>query len=704
MKLNIIFLYILCLFTSLFVKGQTITTPTINRYANVLGLDYCTNTLSVPAGMGAQFSIGDKILIIQMKGATLNDEATANNGQVLDYNNAGNYEVNEILSINSTATDDIILKYEIERAYNASGSVQIVNIPQYTDVTIQNTLTCQAWDGKTGGILIFNASGTVTLNANIDVSEKGFRGGVAEENSGTNCFGGFGYSGYNCGNSSICGAEKGEGIGNRYETQEIARAPNANGGGGGNDHNASGGGGGAFGSGGKGGFFDGGCSGYGGIGGLELEYNDDLNKIFFSGGGGAGDAGNQIVDSIVEGTDGGFAGALVYITSNSISTNGAVIISNGEAVTDIADYDGAGGGGAGGVVILDINTYLSNVLIEVNGGKGGDVFASGACPGTGGGGSGGTVWLSQSSSVSNVVLTAQGGIVGVISGTCTDINDAQPGEDGGFYFDFKKMISTKVFKILQLTAGNDTVICGDNSAPLWAEFSSSKKIDFEWNWSSGSANDLEFNFKPEYGGNYNVVASASYEVFGHFCEETYLVNVDVRNPLINIIASSFFGDTIKIGEAIFLNAVVSPLSNEYVYLWSPSDKVEPNDNRNAIATPYETGLYCLSVTDELDCTVSECINLYVFEPKVIAPNAFSPNGDDLNNEFLPILTDDLSVLSFTVYDRWGAIVYHTKEAKAWNGMKDDLRLSSDLYLWAIEVEQKLSKKTFNIMGNISLIK
>ena len=246
----------------------------INKYANVVEIDYCQNTISIPSSLASQFHIGDKIMIIQMKGASLIEGNNINNGKIDDYNNAGNWEINEIKSLNSSTNFIISLKYEIERSYNVSGFVQIVSIPQYTDVNIVNTLTCQSWDGTTGGVLVFNASGTVTLNANIDVSEKGFRGGIAEETSGTACFGAVGYSGYNCSYGLECGAKKREGIGNRWETKELSRATNANGGGGGSDHNASGGGGGAFGYGGKGGDHTGGCTGNGGIGGLKLDYNN----------------------------------------------------------------------------------------------------------------------------------------------------------------------------------------------------------------------------------------------------------------------------------------------------------------------------------------------------------------------------------------------------------------------------------------------
>lgn len=707
MKTKILFLFFLsCIVAPMFAQ-TVVNAPSINKYANVLQIDYCKNSISIPAGMGGQFATGSKVLLIQMKGASLLEGNNANNGKIDDYNNAGNYEINEIKSINSFANDEIVFKFALERAYNVSGYVQIVSIPQYQDVVFQNTLTCQAWNGSFGGILTFNATGSVTLNADIDVSTKGFRGGIAQDIGGSLCFGGFGYSGYNCDYSLECGAPKGEGIGNRFETMELARTPNGNGGGGGNDHNAGGGGGSAFGKGGRGGdMLQASCNGFGAFGGEKLDYNNSLNKIFFTGAGGAGDGGNA--NGAIGSTSGGNAGGLVFITANSIISNGNKIISNGENISNLAFYDGAGGGGAGGLVLLDVNNYSSVLNIELIGGKGGDVEdASARCPGPGGGGAGGIVWLKQNSTVANVSISGNGGLPGIntMAPCLGETNDAEAGENGDFLFAFSPLYSNKSFQALTLTAGSDTVICGEGSAPLWANASASNVFDFEWVWSSGTESALNFNFDPEYSGNYFLTANAFYNpVYGPECRETYIVNVDIRKPNIKIVASSFFGDTVFVGQPYFVNALVTPLNPNYVYEWKPAEQVDPNNERNAVAIPFETEDFCLTVTDELGCSNTECVTLYVYEASIIAANAFSPNADGLNDEFFPILTQDLVVEAFKIYDRWGDLVYETNENKAWDGNKNGKKQPLDLYVWHIKVKQNLSNKVFERQGEVSIVR
>ena len=79
-------------------------------------------------------------------------------------------------------TNTITVDTGLDNSYSQSNSskTQIVRVPQYTDVTVNSggSITAAAWDGNQGGILAFNASGTVTVDSGgrIDVSGLGFRG------------------------------------------------------------------------------------------------------------------------------------------------------------------------------------------------------------------------------------------------------------------------------------------------------------------------------------------------------------------------------------------------------------------------------------------------------------------------------------------------------------------------------------------------
>src|SRR5579863_3821493 len=74
----------------------------INTYAHVIAIDTCRNAAIVPDTNG--FAIGDRVLIIQMKGATIDTTNTANYGTVQSLNGAGLFEIATVQSLPNKTT------------------------------------------------------------------------------------------------------------------------------------------------------------------------------------------------------------------------------------------------------------------------------------------------------------------------------------------------------------------------------------------------------------------------------------------------------------------------------------------------------------------------------------------------------------------------------------------------------------------------
>src|SRR6266571_3734585 len=70
----------------------------INSYASVSAI--AGTTLTVPATVG--FNVGDKILIIQMKGVTIDVNNASTYGDITTYNNCGNFEYGFITALTGT--------------------------------------------------------------------------------------------------------------------------------------------------------------------------------------------------------------------------------------------------------------------------------------------------------------------------------------------------------------------------------------------------------------------------------------------------------------------------------------------------------------------------------------------------------------------------------------------------------------------------
>lgn len=409
MKNLLITLFLSCL--SFLLLGQnTNISGIINTYTSVSSISGTT----IIVGSSGGFSVGDQLLIIQMQGATIDQSNSSSFGNITSIGDAGNYEFATVCSIpNGTQ----IVVNSLQRTYSSSGVIQIASVPIYNDATITATLTAAPWDGTTGGILVFECTGTLNMSSSIDLNGLGFRGGGLTTStyncSWTNNTNGFFYT-----VTEGKGAKKGEGVALYVAGKEYGKGAQANGGGGSNDHNGGGGGGANASSGGLGGerigasTFTCKCTNPG-VGGKPNTYSNAANKIFLGGGGGAGHENNATL-----GSSGSNGGGIVIVKANLVNGNGqAIEVMGGIAPPDC--FDGAGGGGAGGTVLLDVGSYTGSLNINSNGTTGGSVHGSGSsnCNGPGGGGSGGVLWVNQGAIPAGINYSSIGGLNGTTLST-----------------------------------------------------------------------------------------------------------------------------------------------------------------------------------------------------------------------------------------------------------------------------------------------
>ncbi|MEM9992438.1 MAG: hypothetical protein AAF738_11795, partial [Bacteroidota bacterium] len=216
----------------------------VNKYAAITRLAQCEGVIEVENAAG--FEVGDKVIIIQMQGASINETNTAVFGtldSLQDINSAGLYEKNQITAINSTT---ISLQFALLNNYDLEGKVQLISVPTYQNATVTTTLDAKSWNGKTGGVVAIEVANRLTVDGRIDADGRGFRGGRANNVQIDSCssvafLGPITTYYTNVGNWR--GAEKGEGIATYIIGKESGRGAQINGGGGANDHQAGGGGG-----------------------------------------------------------------------------------------------------------------------------------------------------------------------------------------------------------------------------------------------------------------------------------------------------------------------------------------------------------------------------------------------------------------------------------------------------------------------------
>jgi len=419
------FLLFLLVFCCSALPAQTNISGTINQYSTVTAIDFSGNMITVSDP--GFFAVGDRVLLIQMKGATIDETNSSAFGDVSDYGGAGNYELVTICEI---AGSGITLENELVNTdYDAAGSLQLITVPEYKDAVVSAELTGQAWNGATGGVVALSVTNDLTLDAPVVMDGKGFRGG-AFENNASNCSFLIPVFSYFYDTPTDGGGKKGESIAPYISAKEYGRGAQAAGGGGGNDHNSGGGGGANAGAGGVGGddistgIFN--CSGvFPGRGGKVPSLT--TNRVFLGSGGGAGDGNNFV------GTSGGNGGGIIFIFTGSLTVGASAMISaNGISAINTTGGDGGGGGGAGGSIYLEAGSVAGTPLLSVNGGKGADVNNEGAnrCFGPGGGGGGGLIRTNTTLPAGSLVIS--GGLPGEsLNTSASDCTGSTGSEAGG---------------------------------------------------------------------------------------------------------------------------------------------------------------------------------------------------------------------------------------------------------------------------------
>jgi gliding motility-associated-like protein len=164
-------------------------------------------------------------------------------------------------------------------------------------------------------------------------------------------------------------------------------------------------------------------------------------------------------------------------------------------------------------------------------------------------------------------------------------------------------------------------------------------------------------------------------------------------------------DTIFIGEQVQLTATQDA---GYRYYWSPAELLDQADVYNPLATPTTTTEFQLVVRDLNGCINRASALIVVIEaicrdPYIFVPNAFTPNGDNLN-DILRVEGKQLEEVRLLIYNRWGEQVFESRsQAEGWDGSFRAQALPADVYGYYLEVKC-IGGERFVKRGNVTLIR
>jgi len=146
--------------------------------------------------------------------------------------------------------------------------------------------------------------------------------------------------------------------------------------------------------------------------------------------------------------------------------------------------------------------------------------------------------------------------------------------------------------------------------------------------------------------------------------------------------------------------------NSTRFIWDFGDG-ESSTEKNPIHTYATPGIFQITLTaiSENDCSHSVSLSglTLLKENAVLVPNAFSPNGDSINDE-LKISIPNLINYHITIFNRWGTKIFETTDIfHNWNGKYNNQNVPVGTYYYLIKAKD-LNNKNISQSGSVTLIR
>ena len=230
---------------------------------------------------------------------------------------------------------------------------------------------------------------------------------------------------------------------------------------------------------------------------------------------------------------------------------------------------------------------------------------------------------------------------------------------------------------LTLTGPGDTTVCTGASFTLRAS-SNSSATTYAWTPATGLGSPTAAVTTATVSANTTFTVTATL----NGCVKTATATVTARpNPTVNAGPDQ----TILVGEEVMLSGTSSILPRTIT--WAPSINVINPNILVTSARPAQTTNYTLTVVEaNTGCTASDNMVVTIVPYCVKAMNAFTPNGDGINDRW-QLTTSDQCTRNITVnvYNRYGHLVYSNPNyTNTWEGTINGKPLPDGTYYYSVK--------------------
>lgn len=234
----------------------------------------------------------------------------------------------------------------------------------------------------------------------------------------------------------------------------------------------------------------------------------------------------------------------------------------------------------------------------------------------------------------------------------------------------------KIYPSTTITALPARAVCEGASQQLFV--SASGGGTFKWYPADGLSNDNIPNpvATPKDSTEYKVIVTNTYG-----CKDSAFITIDVYR---NLKISAGPDKVILVGDTARLDATI--LGTAVSYSWSPNSFITDINIIDPKVFPANSVEYILTASSGVGCGIATdrvMVNVY---DELKIPNAFTPNGDGINDQFRFLPLDNYKLLYFEIYNRFGQLVFKTSDIhQGWDGTYKGLVQPTGTYAYRIEM-------------------
>lgn len=234
---------------------------------------------------------------------------------------------------------------------------------------------------------------------------------------------------------------------------------------------------------------------------------------------------------------------------------------------------------------------------------------------------------------------------------------------------------------------NDTALCQGNTLVLDADFGTGV-----YKWES---------IPPQRDDQNNTNQSTYFVYNPGFYTITATVGHCIFKDSLNVV----FNDTLQLGmpkDTTLCRGetfIIQPKANAPDYIWQ-------DGTVGGYFTATATGVY--RIIGQNGCGRDTAQMNIVFEDcpcALLLPNAFTPNGDGVNDNFRPLHACDMQDYSMVIYNRYGERIYYSKDPlQGWDGKNKGILLNMGGYVWTVVYTKTSTKQVIQKQGTVLLLR